>query len=168
MWTKESFLFPLIICCNNFIPRFPAIFCTASASEKFYRLRQFWKHLFFPLELARLILIILIKINCTTFNIRHKIPLLNKVVQMYYFLEHPSWWIRSPLATVTARTFVHPASVSAALLIWNNNIFLHVKFSFCSWLIYINVTIIHTYKQSVIRYSGGVFEFFKVISELVG
>ena len=28
---------------------------------------------------------------------------------MNYFLEHPSWWIRSPLATVTAITFVHPA-----------------------------------------------------------
>ena len=28
---------------------------------------------------------------------------------MNSFLEHPSWWIRSPLATVTARTFVQPA-----------------------------------------------------------
>ena len=35
--------------------------------------------------------------NCTTFNIGHKIILLNKVVQMNYFPEHPSWWIRSPL-----------------------------------------------------------------------
>ena len=52
--------------------------------------------------------------NCTTFNIRHKIILLNKVVQMNYFPQHPSWWIRSPLATVTARTFVHPAPTSRA------------------------------------------------------
>ena len=27
----------------------------------------------------------------------------------YSWPEHPSWWIRSPIAKATARTFVHPA-----------------------------------------------------------
>ena len=43
------------------------------------------------LKVVQFILIYIIKMNCTTFNIRHKIILLNKVVQMNYFPEHPPW-----------------------------------------------------------------------------